>query len=221
MFALLAVPSLADLAASYSVKGTNSDGSTYTGTAKITAAGQVYHLDFVAGDGSKLSGVVLQYQNFLALAEIDNNGDGDLALYQQAGDGWAGIFTGYGDNDLAAEVMYINNAAGLPDPSQSKPDQIAGTYLLSGTNPDGSTYTGEVELTVDTGTLDVDRTIGSEELTGTAIAFGGAFAMNISTDDNAATIGVVGLFIPQNGGFLGVWAKAGSQKLGAERWVRK
>jgi hypothetical protein len=30
-----------------------------------------------------------------------------------------------------------------------------------------------------------------------------------------------GLFVPDGNGYLGIWAKAGSQRVGAERWARK
>ena len=62
----------------------------------------------------------------------------------------------------------------------------------------------------------VDRTTGKEGMTGTAVGFDGAFVLNVSNSDGRAPIGVLGLFIPDGNGFLGVWAKAGTDRLGAE-----
>jgi hypothetical protein len=71
--------------------------------------------------------------------------------------------------------------------------------------------------------FDVDRTIGDEETTGTAVALGNAIAMNVTTGDDTprAAFGVIGLFVKDGAGMLGVWVKSGNQKIGAERWVRK
>jgi hypothetical protein len=70
-------------------------------------------------------------------------------------------------------------------------------------------------------TQDVDRTIDNEETTGTAVTFEGAIVINVSKDEYRAPIGVLGLFAPEGSAFIGVWAKAGSQRMGAERWVRE
>jgi hypothetical protein len=219
---LTATPSFAELISRYSIVGRNNDGSSYTGVALFKAAGQIYGCDFTDSAGNKTSGLAIEYESFLALAVNGAGGGGNLAIYKQVDDGWSGIFSGYNDNDLAAEALYSENAPALFNPNQTN-NKVAGTYLLSGTNPDGSTYAGEVEITPGKGTFSVSRTINNRELTGTAIALRGALAMNISEgkDTPAAKIEVLGLFIPQDNGFLGIWVKAGNQRVGAERWVRK
>ena len=71
--------------------------------------------------------------------------------------------------------------------------------------------------------FDVLRTVGDQQMTGTGVVFDGAVAFNVSATDNEPrqAIGVVGLFVPEGNGFIGVWAKKGNNRMGAERWVRK
>jgi hypothetical protein len=151
------------------------------------------------------------------------DGSGDLNIWKRAGDAWIGVFSDYSDAGLGAEVMYNNNAPDLPDTSRGKSRKPVGKYRISGTNPNGSTYTGEVEIKAWADAFDVLRTIGDEFTSGTAVGFDGAIVMNVTKGDDPPRqkIGVVGLFVPEGNGFVGVWARAGSQQMGAERWVRE
>jgi hypothetical protein len=214
----LVTPVFADLVSSYVVSGRNADGSSYDGKITFTPAGQVYRLDYCC---VQQSGFAIEYQNFLALAEIDSGGSGNLVIYKRSGDAWAGVFSQYNDSGLGVEVLYNGSAPDLPDAGRARSGSPAGKYRISGTNPDGSTYAGEVEVTSWAHAFDVDRTIGNAETTGTAVSFDGALAMNVAKEGDRATPGVLGLFIPDGNGFLGIWAKAGGQRIGAERWVRK
>jgi len=67
--AMLVTPVFADLVSSYAVSGHNADGSSYDGKITFTPAGQVYRLDYCC---QQQSGFAIEYQNFLALAEIDS-----------------------------------------------------------------------------------------------------------------------------------------------------
>jgi len=215
--AMLVTPVFADLVSTYAVSGHNTNGSSYTGKITFTPAGQVYRVDYCC---DKQNGFAIEYQNFLAIAEVGGDG-GNLVIYQRAGNAWIGVFSQYGDDPLGAEVLYNGSAPGLPDPGRASSGNAAGKYRISGTNPNGSAYSGEVEVTRSGTFFDVDRTIGDDETTGTAIVFNGAIAMNVGKEDGRAPLGVLGLFVPEGNGFIGVWAKAGSQQLGAERWVRE
>jgi hypothetical protein len=218
---LVAPAAFADLVSRYSVAGQNTDGTPYTGVIDFKPAGQVYRFDSTGGDDSKMNGLAIEYGNFLALAAVAGDGTGDLAIYRRAGNAWIGVFSAYEEGRLGTEVLYNGPTPDLPDPNQPKPGRPAGRYAISGTNPDGSTYTGEGEITAWTASFDVRRKIGNEETAGTAVAFNGALALNVNKDDTRAKIGLVGLLIPQDNGFLGVWGRPGSQQMGAERWVRK
>jgi hypothetical protein len=223
VFALAALPARAELASQYSVAGRNTDGNDYTGSVAFKATGQIYRSDYTGGDGNETVGPAIEYENFLGVAVTTRDGSGGyLALYKRVDSGWAGIFTSYDDDDLAAEVLYNGRAPALLNP-KAKVTGVEGTYEISGTNPDGSTYSGEIEITAGSGIFDVDRTTGKDETSGTAIVLNGAVIMNVTAGDDTprAKIGVVGVFVPQGNGFLGVWNKPGEQRLGAERWVRK
>jgi hypothetical protein len=148
LLVVLAIPVLANLSSRYALSGRSPDGSTYSGAIRFTPDGQVYHLEEVSGD-NKWTGLAIENANFLALAEIDGENNGFLAIYKRAGDAWVGTFTGYGDDPLGVEVLYNGNAPDLPDGSRANSGKLAGKYRLSGTNPDGSAYGGEVEITPD------------------------------------------------------------------------
>jgi hypothetical protein len=223
VLAALVTPGSADLVSRYSVKGRNIDGSSYTTAVTFKAVGQVYQL-VAYGPPLQMTGLAIEYRGFLANAQINSDGGGYLCLYRAAdNNSWAGVFSDYDGGRLGVEVLYDGDTPDLPNANRSKSGNPAGQYRIAGTNPDGSTYTGEAEIKPWLTVFDVDRTIGNEETTGTAISFDGAFAMNVSAGDETsrATIGVIGLFVPEEKGFIGIWAEEGSQRIGAERWVRK
>ena len=217
---VLAAPAFAGLVSSYAVTGRNSDGSTYTAAMKLAPADQIYRVDSDDDAGTKMSGLVIEYKNFLALAEVNDN-DGYLAIYKRADDTWLGVFSDYADeHSLGTEVLY--NGSTPPDvPNPPRASRLSGKYQISGTNPDGSTYSGEAEVSEWADKFDVDRKIGNNDLSGTAVGLDGAFAMNVNKSDNRVPIGVLGLFVPEANGFVGVWVASRSQRLGAERWVRR
>jgi Serpin (serine protease inhibitor) len=78
---------------------------------------------------------------------------------------------------LGIEVLYDGDAPNLPNAKRSKSNNAIVNYQIAGTNPDGSTYTGEAEIKPWDAAIDVHRTIGNDEATGTAISFDGAFAL--------------------------------------------
>src|ERR1700730_4360438 len=219
MLMALIMPVFADVASSYSVTGLNDDGSSYSGDISFTATGQIYRVSFTSDDD--LKGIAIEYKDYLVIAERGGDGGGDLGIYKRSGDAWIGVFSEYDEGNLGAEVLHNGVGPELPKPEHVRFGDPTGEYIISGTNPDGSTYTGEVEVTRWGDAFDVDRTIGDEETTGTAVAFGNAFAMNVTEGDDTprAAFGVVGIFLKDGNGLLGVWAKPGSQKIGAERWV--
>ena len=106
-------------------------------------------------------------------------------------------------------------------PKPRRAGKLSGKYQISGTNPDGSTYSGEADVSEAADKFDVARTIGNSDLHGTAVGLDGAFAINVNKNDYRAPIGVLGLFVAEADGFVGVWVASRSQRLGAERWVRR
>jgi hypothetical protein len=222
MVALLATPVCADLFSNYAVKGRASDGSTYEGKVEIKPVGQIYQLDFCC---DKSTGFAVEHQDFLAAAYSFDNGNGDLNIWKRDGDDWVGVFSDYSDGGLGGEVMYNKNkdTTVALDANRGRSRKPVGKYRISGTNPNGSTYTGEVEIGAWADAFDVSRTIGDVRWSGTGVTFDGAIAINVTVGDDLPrqAVGVVGLFVPEGNGFVGVWAKKGSDRMGAERWVRK
>jgi len=222
MAAVLATPVCADLFSSYAVKGRGSDGSTYEGKVEIKPEGQIYQLDFCC---DKSTGFAVEHQDFLAAAYSFDNGNGDLNIWKRAGEVWVGVFSDYSDGSLGGEVMYNPNkdTTVALDANRGRSRKPIGKYRISGTNPNGSTYTGEVEIGAWADAFDVSRTIGDVRWSGTGVTFDGAIAINVTVGDDLPrqAVGVVGLFVPEGNGFVGVWAKKGSDRMGAERWVRK
>jgi hypothetical protein len=215
MVAILATPVCADLFSSYAVKGRGTDGSTYGGKVNIKPTGQIYQLNFCC---DKQTGLAVEYQDFLAAAYLTT-----LNIWKRDGDAWIGVFSDYNEGGLGAEVMSTHDVSVVLDANRGRSRKPIGTYRISGTNPNGSTYTGEVEIKAWADAFDVSRTIGDKQTTGTGVTFDGAIAINVTTGDDTprATTGVVGLFVPEGNGFVGVWGRRGSDRLGAERWVRK
>jgi hypothetical protein len=217
---LLAEPGFGALNSSYDVSGRQNDGTAYTGTVKIAASGQVYRLDYCC---ERQFGVAIEYQDFLAVSYTNENdkNKGDLNLYRRTDNGWIGAYTDYTDGGLSVEVLSNKgDTPDVPDLRRARSRKPIGKYRMSGTNPNGSTYTGEVEIGASADAFDVSRKIGRDEASGTAITFDGALAINVNGGDQPSTA-VVGLFVPEGNGFMGVWTKGGGQRLGAERWARE
>src|SRR5580704_15534287 len=140
---VVAAPVFANMSSHYAVSGRGPDGSTYTGAMRFTADGQIYRLEEASGD-NKWTGLAIENKDFLALALIGGDGEGFLGIYRRAGDYWVGTLTGYGDDPLGFEVLYNGDAPDLPKAGRANSGKLAGKYQISGTNPDGSSYTGEV-----------------------------------------------------------------------------
>jgi len=220
ILALWITPTFADLSTRYTVRGKESKGTAYAGVMTFAPSGQIYRMNYCC---DKFAGLAIEYQNFLAVAATGDTSGGILTLYKREGNGWTGVVSDYADGPLGSEILYNDDVLALPNVNRAKAGKAAGKFRISGRNPNGSTYTGEVAITPRSTMFDVDRTVGDAEATGTAVIFDGAIAINVSFDSQAPRekIDVVGLFVPEGNGFLGVWVKAGNQQLGAERWVRE
>ena len=224
----LIAPAFGELASRYSVAGINrDDGSTYVGVTTFTPAGQTYRVAYQnPGSGQGSNGYAIEYKDFLALAMKDNDGGGYLEILARVGDILTGVWTRYGDDGKLTGGDIFHQGGNAPvnvNFADATSDDPTGDYAISGTNPDGSTYTGSVKIERWGDCFNVTRKIGDEKTTGTAVAFKGGLVMNISVGDDTPreAFGVLGVFVKEGDGRLGIWAKAGNQKIGAERWVRK
>lgn len=93
----------ADPAGTYTVKGTELDGSTYEGTLEIEKNGDVYALAYSFADGTEQEGSAIGDDNFLAYGYGD---DEELGVGLMTGkDGnWQGVWTHLGANKMSTET---------------------------------------------------------------------------------------------------------------------
>src|ERR1700722_3113511 len=175
-----AAPVLADLSARYQVVGRDIAGHDFSGAITFAASGQIYKTEYQDAVHGVTSGVAIEYENYLGVALRAPDGAGWLALYQRSGTGWAGVITHYNRDDLFALAMYNGQAPALLNPKQTTSVQVSGKYAISGTNPDGSTYSGQVQIISSSGIIDIIRNPGTEEMTGsgTVIVVNGTLAIN-------------------------------------------
>jgi hypothetical protein len=124
----------ADIAGTYSVTGTNPDGSAYEGALTVTTRGSVYQFSWATGNDYEGVGVV--DGNTVAVGW--GGPECGAVLYRMADDGsLQGQWALYENESAGTETARRVTDSGAP----------AGSYLVNGTNPDGSSYTGNLDVT--------------------------------------------------------------------------
>jgi hypothetical protein len=117
--------------------------------------------------------------------------------------GWAALtafVTGLPSNGLAAEAP-------------------AGRFRCEGVNPDGkSAYAGQVTVLKTGDTYQIQWKVGPTHYLGTGVMQGGAFAVAYMTPKKD-WMGVA-LYQKQGPSWFGVWAQAGTQVKGLEKWTQ-
>ncbi|MDY8110516.1 hypothetical protein U0C82_15345 [Fulvimarina sp. 2208YS6-2-32] len=96
----------------------------------------------------------------------------------------------------------------LADPS--------GVYAVSGYNPDGSSYEGEVLVSRVGDTFALSYTIGDDTFTGTALGDDEVLAVGYTSGND--DVGVA-LMVESENGFEGVWTFLGSKTMAVETWT--
>lgn len=110
----------------------------------------------------------------------------------------------------AAFVLLVATNAFAADP--------AGRYRIDGTNPgSGSTYTGTVTVSRTGETWSVVWLVGNTRYVGTGIGDSNFIAVSYRAG-NATGLALYGA---EGGNWKGVWAYAGGQQIGTERWLRE
>ncbi len=132
------------------------------------------------------------------------------ALALTPGDQWATagikrILT----NDAPALADLIHTASAFTNP--------AGHYLISGTNPDGTTYTGDVVVEPAGGEYQVSWTAAGRKSVGTAVPYLDFLAVSLRRENDLR----VALLMQEGEGRVGVWVRDGEQQMGSERWARQ
>src|SRR5689334_13517369 len=120
----------------YDVSGTRLDKTAYTGSLTITAAGPVYTLQWEFGQNTT-AGVGILHDDVLSATY--GNGKCGFASYQIQPDGkLVGLWMGVGKQTPGSETASGNDVKST--------DDLPGNYTVTGTNSDGSAYTGTLDI---------------------------------------------------------------------------
>ena len=216
-------PALADLVGTasafsdpvggYAISGTNPDGTTYTGEVVVEPIGDKYQVSWTVA-GRKSVGIGVRYLDFLAVS-FRAEDDTRVALLAQEGEGRLGVWARGGNQRMGSERWARGEAKTNPLPGPAANPE--GGYAVSGANADGSTYTGDVVVTRVGDIFQVAKTIAGQKSTGAGIADGDFFAVSYRSGNGIQ----VALLTSRGSGEIGVWVDDGSNRLGAERWIRK
>ena len=102
----------------------------------------------------------------------------------------------------------------LLSPQLATAQDVAGRYLVAGTNLDGSSYGGEAEITLTTDvTCEIVWTTGSTTSTGICMRNGSALAAGYELN---GAVGLVIYLIEPDGTLNGTWTVAGLNAVGTE-----
>lgn len=140
-----------DFSGSYQVEG---DG--YTGALTITKTGKGYRLEWSLDDGSYYYGKGLVAGDVLGAVYSSGYGGAGVVAYKKTGKELSGLWCTAG-----GEALYSEKTPGVSKLPPGTLD-VAGEYKVKGSNPDGGSYSGELNI-VETGeTWTAQWLIGSE-----------------------------------------------------------
>jgi hypothetical protein len=88
-----------------------------------------------------------------------------------------------------------------------------GVYKVTGSNPDGSAYSGTITVTKAGLVWRVVWKAGDQTVNGTALIMNGVLAVGYE--------GGVGVYRAQGNGWVGEWAERGQTAIGKESWERQ
>ena len=106
-----------------------------------------------------------------------------------------------------AAAAFLLSTAALADP--------VGRYSVRGTNPNGSSYSGEVRVSRTGDTYRVVWDIGNQTYTGTGIGNDDFIAVSYRAGSQT---GIALYGRKSNGVWEGVWTYAGGREIGTDRW---
>ena len=194
---------LADIAGEYSVTGTNTNGTQYSGELEVIAHGSVYEFRWSAG--KEYGGVGVQNANVVAVAFASgSSGKGCGAVsYQMEADGTLNGKWGYwGVDESGTETAERTSGTGL-----------SGNYNVTGTNPHGTNYKGTLEVSPEGGGYAFNWSNGSK-------GFGLKQGETVSVGIGGSRCGFM-FYQIKSKGLEGVWGVYGSEKTGTERAMKK
>ncbi len=199
----------------YAVKGNNPDGSPYSGTMNIALFGDGYKItqNF---SGSIYRAIASNVGDYLAAASV-NSGVPQVTLYRvSAPNTLSGYWQDYDNNQEGAEDAILGGRffSFVPSAPVANTWNYAGTYSVRGNAPDGTTYTGAMQLSVYGSGYRASFSSGGQVWRGIGSYIGNYFAIAW----NAGGVASVTIYEgnPRNGEFNGVWQDYNNSKEGYE-----
>ena len=194
---------LASVAGSYALAGAGPDGVTYKGTAKIESiAGEMYKGKWTIGT-EVYQTICIRDADILSCAWSDSVKDshdlGVMAYLVDDDDALDGVWFEAGGTALGHEVLASGN------------DNLVGSHKIKvGENPDKSKYTGTCDVSLKSGVLQLDWTLGKAKIRGLGIRNGDVVSVGFS--DAGGNYGVLQYKITKGGKVLtGQWSQTGQK----------
>ena len=197
----------------YQTRGITADGASFSGTVTIveTEVESTYQITWFNGSVAAYQGVGMDYGPDLMIVGAEGP---LLDIFRKTDNGYAGIFF---NGELGIEVISAElNQDPLPEPADIvalQPWPESYVFEVSGTNPDGSEYTGILQTqALGDGAVVLWTHDGGGEISG------GALMLDDGTIVAAFSIGVVVYELIEEDIWRGEWYSPGSEALGVE-WI--
>lgn len=186
--------------ATYALEGTNPDGGNYEGTMTVTFGENTAQI-VQETPGATLNGTGI-LQGSVISAVYGEDTCGVMGYQVQDGGSLAGVWTMLGTDTVSTETAL--------------PINIAGAHSVTGTNPDGSEYTGTLDVAADNQVHTFTWTLGNGEIPGVGILRGNYAAVGFGGEDCS----VASFFVLPSGSLSGLWTVVGKNTVGEEFAVR-
>lgn len=106
-------------------------------------------------------------------------------------------------------ILALTSATALANP--------VGNYDVSGSNPDGSAYSGSVTVQKNGDTYTVTWSVGDKRYNGTGIGNDEFIAVSYESSGETG----LALYSAEKENWKGIWSYAGGSRLGKELWTKK
>ena len=185
----------AEIEGLYSVQGTNPDGSTYKGQARMERKEQTYLLTWMIS-GQTFSGRGLLKGDVLSI-EWTSGTEGGLVVYTVRPDGVLdGVWAGGKGKEILTPLGTVGGVT-------AEAPNIEGAYWVKGTNPNGSTYAGEARIKKLENGYQMSWNIGGQGFSGTGRLKGNILSVKWTSGSEG---GLVVYTVKGDGVLDGVWA---------------
>lgn len=190
-----------DVAGSYTITGTNQNGSPYHGTLDVKAQGDVLQFHWVTGP-TEYDGIGVAFDRTIGVAfAVGLDGKGcRVAHYKSTRTGLSGRWGEWGVNQSGTETATRTSGPGL-----------AGGYDVTSTLPNGKPYRGALKVVAEGAGFSFDWD-GSEASQGFGLKLGDYVSVGIGTD----SCGFVSYEVGPDGRLAGHWSTFKARAVGTE-----